>query len=138
MYVDIGSTDNDVYRWSGTAYVLINDAVSTADKAVRDGLVGNTITTTYVKIASGKGLSTNDYTTAEKNKLASLSNYTLPAATASVLGGVKIGSNITVSSGVVSLTSANVTAALGYTPANSASTVTYSALSQTEIDTCFA
>lgn len=52
--------------------------------------------------------------------------------------GVKIGSNITVSSGVVSLTSANVTAALGYTPANSASTVTYSALSQTEIDTCFA
>lgn len=134
MYVDIGSTDNDVYRYSGTAYVLINDAVSTA---VRDG-DGNTITTTYVKIVSGKGLSTNDYTTAEKNKLAGLSNYTLPAATASVLGGVKIGSNITVSSGVVSLTSANVTAALGYTPANSDSTVTYSALSQTEIDTCFA
>lgn len=137
LYLDIGSTDQDVYRWTGTAYVLLNDAVSTADKAVRDG-DGNTITTTYVKIESGKGLSTNDYTTAEKNKLASLSNYTLPAATASVLGGVKIGSNITVSSGVVSLTSANVTAALGYTPANSASTVTYSALSQTEIDTCFA
>lgn len=137
LYLDIGSTDQDVYRWTGTAYVLLNDAVSTADKAVRDG-DGNTITTTYVKIESGKGLSTNDYTTAEKNKLASLSNYTLSAATASVLGGVKIGSNITVSSGVVSLTSANVTAALGYTPANSASTVTYSALSQTEIDTCFA
>lgn len=137
MYVDIGSTDNDVYRWSGTAYVLINDAVSTADKAVRDG-DGNTISTTYVKAVSGKGLSTNDYTTAEKNKLAGLSNYTLPAATSSTLGGVKIGSNITVSSGVVSLTSANVTAALGYTPANSSSTVTYSALSQTDIDTCFA
>lgn len=137
LYLDIGSTDQDVYRWTGTAYVLLNDAVSTADKAVRDG-DGNTITTTYVKVVSGKGLSTNDYTTAEKNKLAGLSNYTLPAATASVLGGVKIGSNITVSSGVVSLTSANVTAALGYTPANSASIVTYSALSQTEIDTCFA
>lgn len=137
MYVDIGSTDNDVYRWSGTAYVLINDAVSTADKAVRDG-DGNTISTTYVKAVSGKGLSTNDYTTAEKNKLAGLYNYTLPAATSSTLGGVKIGSNITVSSGVVSLTSANVTAALGYTPANSSSTVTYSALSQTDIDTCFA
>lgn len=137
MYVDIGSTDNDVYRWSGTAYVLINDAVSTADKAVRDG-DGNTISTTYVKVVSGKGLSTNDYTTAEKNKLAGLSNYTLPAATSSVLGGVKIGSNITVSSGVVSLTSANVTAALGYTPYNAANVVTYSALSQTEIDTCFA
>lgn len=137
MYVDIGSTDNDVYRWSGTAYVLINDAVSTADKAVRDG-DGNTITTTYVKVVSGKGLSTNDYTTAEKNKLAGLSNYTLPAATSSTLGGVKIGSNITISSGVVSLTSANVKAALGYTPANSSGIVTYSALSQTDIDTCFA
>lgn len=137
LYLDIGSTDQDVYRWTGTAYVLLNDAVSTADKAVRDG-DGNTISTTYVKVVSGKGLSTNDYTTAEKNKLAGLSNYTLPAATASVLGGVKIGSNITVSSGVVSLTSANVTAALGYTPYNAANVVTYSALSQTEIDTCFA
>ena len=43
-------------------------------------------------------------------------NYTLPQATSSVLGGVKIGSNITVSSGVISLTKANVTSALGYTP----------------------
>lgn len=137
LYLDIGSTDQDVYRWTGTAYVLLNDAVSTADKAVRDG-DGNTISTTYVKVVSGKGLSTNDYTTAEKNKLAGLSNYTLPAATSSVLGGVKIGRNITVSSGVVSLTSANVTSALGYTPYNAANVVTYEALSQTEIDTCFA
>ncbi|WP_308590561.1 hypothetical protein [uncultured Megasphaera sp.] len=137
LYLDIGGTDKDVYRWTGTAYVLLNDAVSTADKAVRDG-DGNTITTTYVKVVSGKGLSTNDYTTAEKNKLAGFYNYTLPAATSSTLGGVKIGSNITVSSGVVSLTSANVTAALGYTPYNAAKVVTYSALSQTEIDTCFA
>lgn len=137
LYLDIGSTDQDVYRWTGTAYVLLNDAVSTADKAVRDG-DGNTISTTYVKVVSGKGLSTNDYTTAEKNKLAGLSNYTLPAATSNVLGGVKIGSNITVSSGVVSLTSANVTSALGYTPYNAANVVTYEALSQTEIDTCFA
>ena len=91
MYVDIGSADNDVYRWSGTAYVLINDSVSTADKAVRDG-DGNTISTTYVKKVSGKDLSTNDYTTAEKNKLAGLSNYTLPAATSSSLGGVIVGS----------------------------------------------
>lgn len=39
----------------------------------------------------GKGLSTNDFTTAEKNKLAGLSNYTLKAATAEALGGIKIG-----------------------------------------------
>lgn len=134
----------------------------------------------------GKQLSTNDYTTAEKNKLAGLSNYThptsagnkhipaggaagkilgwasdgtaqwvddknttyddatqsahglmtaadkkkldgiasgannftysLPTASATVLGGVKTGSNITNTSGVLSLTKANVTSALGYTP----------------------
>lgn len=39
----------------------------------------------------GKGLSTNDYTTEDKNKLAGLSNYTLKAATADALGGIKIG-----------------------------------------------
>lgn len=53
---------------------------------------------------SGKGLSTNDYTTAEKNKLAGLKNYTLPTATSSVLGGVKVGSNLSISSGVLSAT----------------------------------
>lgn len=42
--------------------------------------------------------------------------YTLPAATSSTLGGVKIGSNISVSSGTISLTKSNVTSALGYTP----------------------
>lgn len=48
------------------------------------------------------------------------SAYTLPNATSSTLGGVKIGSNITVSSGTISLTKSNVTAALGYTPPTSA------------------
>ena len=49
--------------------------------------------------------------------------YTLPPATVSVLGGVKIGSNISVTSGTISLTKANVTAALGYTPVNEASVI---------------
>ena len=53
--------------------------------------------------------------------------YTLPAATSSALGGVKVGSNITVSSGTISLTKANVTAALGYTPPKSDTNTTYSA-----------
>ena len=47
---------------------------------------------------------------------ASSNTYTLPAATSSTLGGVKIGSNITVSSGTISLSKTNVTTALGYTP----------------------
>lgn len=44
--------------------------------------------------------------------------YTLPTATSSVLGGIKVGSNITLSSGTISLSKDNVTSALGYTPAN--------------------
>ena len=56
--------------------------------------VNNQLATKVDKV-SGKGLSTNDYTTIEKNKLAGIAananNYTLPTATASVLGGVKIG-----------------------------------------------
>lgn len=68
----------------------------------------------------GKGLSTNDYTTDEKNKLNGIAtganNYTLPTASGTTLGGVKTGSNITNTDGTLSLTKANVTAALGYTP----------------------
>lgn len=44
------------------------------------------------------------------------SGYTLPQASSTTLGGVKIGSNITVSSGTISLTKSNVVDALGYTP----------------------
>lgn len=68
------------------------------------------------------------YTTSGRNYAVQLSNGkayvyvpwtdSLPTATSSELGGVKIGSNITVSSGTISLSKANVTSALGYTPAN--------------------
>lgn len=57
---------------------------------------------------------------ADKEKLdgiaAGANKYTLPTASSSILGGVKTGANITNSSGTISLTKANVTAALGYTP----------------------
>lgn len=77
--------------------------------------------TQKVDKVEGKGLSTNDYTTPEKNKLAAIESeankYVLPAATASVLGGVKIGSNITLANGgTISITKANVTSALGVDP----------------------
>lgn len=76
---------------------------------------------TKVNKVEGKGLSTNDYTTPEKNKLAAIeaeaNKYVLPAATASALGGVKIGSNITLANGgTISITKANVTSALGVDP----------------------
>ena len=77
--------------------------------------------TQKVDKVEGKGLSTNDYTTPEKNKLAAIeaeaNKYILPAATASALGGVKIGSNITLANGgTISITKANVTSALGVDP----------------------
>lgn len=52
----------------------------------------------------GKGLSTNDYTTAEKNKLSGLKNYELPTASASTLGGVKVGGGLSITNGVLSAT----------------------------------
>lgn len=77
--------------------------------------------TQKVDKVEGKVLSTNDYTTPEKNKLAAIeaeaNKYVLPAATASALGGVKIGSNITLADGgTISITKANVTGALGVDP----------------------
>lgn len=76
---------------------------------------------TKVDKVEGKGLSTNDYTTPEKNKLAAIeaeaNKYVLPAATANALGGVKIGSNITLADGgTISITKNNVTSALGVDP----------------------
>lgn len=49
----------------------------------------NQINNNKVDKVSGKGLSTNDYTDAEKDKLKNLENYTLPTASENVLGGVK-------------------------------------------------
>ena len=45
--------------------------------------------------------------------------YVLPTATSSVIGGVKVGSNITNTDGKISLSKSNVTSALGYTPVKS-------------------
>ena len=64
---------------------------------------------------------------ADKEKLDGIAtganNYSLPTATSSVLGGVKIGSNISISSGTISISKTNVTTALGYTPISSISGV---------------
>ena len=72
----------------GAASQSVNGLMSAADKKKLDG------------IASGA----NNFT------------YSLPTASGTVLGGVKTGSNITNTSGTISLTKANVTSALGYTP----------------------
>lgn len=74
---------------------------------------------------------------ADKTKLDGIAEganaYTLPAATSQVLGGVKIGSNITLADGgVISINKTNVTTALGYTPLESVDTSNFVTLSGTQ------
>lgn len=75
-----------------------------SDKYLDDHGVGTlwaAIKRKFVQQVSGKGLSAEDYTTAEKTKLAGIeagaNAYTLPTATAGVKGGVMVGENISVS-----------------------------------------
>lgn len=76
----------------------------------------------------GKELSSNDFTNAYKTKLdgiaAQANKYVLPTATATIIGGVKVGANISYSNGTISLNKANVTSALGYTPPTADTKVT--------------
>ena len=76
----------------------------------------------------GKELSSNDFTDAYKTKLdgiaAQANKYVLPTATAEIIGGVKVGANVSYSNGTISLSKANVTSALGYTPPTADTKVT--------------
>lgn len=80
--------------------------------------------TIFAPISHGHGGATQSaagfMSAADKKKLDGIAEgankYSLPTATSSVLGGVKTGANITNSSGTISITKANVTGALGYTP----------------------
>lgn len=86
----------------------------------------------------GKQLSTEDYTSAEKSKLAGIAenanNYSLPIADANTLGGVKIGTGITVAAdGTISASgggslSPATTSVLGGVLASDAITVAYNGM----------
>lgn len=62
----------------------------------------------FVAKESGKGLSTNDFTAAYKSKLDGIANnannYSLPTASATTLGGIKVGSGLSIDNGVLSAT----------------------------------
>lgn len=80
-----------------------------------------------VNVVSGKGLSTNDYTTAEKTKLAGIeegaNKYTLPIATANTLGGIKIGANLSITpEGVLSAVQGKLDTSPFETKTNAANT----------------
>lgn len=107
---------------------------SKGDVTINDYVTGITISGKTVTITKKNGTSTTQ-TTQD-------TTYTLPTASSSTLGGVKTGSNITNSSGTISLSKTNVTSALGYTPLQTApvtsvngktGAVTIEALSNDEI-----
>lgn len=84
IYVDLST--NKTFRWSETTFVEISKslAIGTTAGTAYDGASGaknaSDIATLKTSVAGkvdkvdGKGLSTNDYTTAEKDKLANLSD----------------------------------------------------------------
>lgn len=102
------------------ADVPVDSSLSNTSTNPVQNLVINAALAKKVTTQTGKQLSSNDYTDTEKQKLANIeinaNNYVLPTATSLVLGGVKTGSNITNSSGTISISKENVTSALGYTP----------------------
>lgn len=119
----------------GPMYFCVSESASTFATKFKEFTAGSATSVPWSGVTGKPTFATvatsgsyNDLT--NKPTIPSLSGYatqnwvtshgyltSIPAATASVLGGVKIGSNISVSSGTISLTSANVTSALGFTPA---------------------
>lgn len=80
----IRAANSPDYWWDGTQALEMETDVDLTDVYTKEEADAK-----FVAQVPGKGLSSNDFTTAEKNKLAGLSNYTLPKAGSSILGGVK-------------------------------------------------
>lgn len=97
-WADLASNPNggDLKYFNGKDWVYVNSkATGDITELQEDVKQLQTDIKNKVDKVSGKGLSTNDYTTAEKNKLAGIAananNYTLPTASGSTLGGIKTG-----------------------------------------------
>ena len=101
----VGSATQPIYLSGGTptkcTYTLAQNVTSTSK-----------LTDTTYSASTGLSLS-------KDNK------FSINAATSSTIGGVKIGNNITVSDGTISLTKGNVVNALGYTPPTADTNTTY-------------
>ena len=81
---------------------------------------------TKVDKVEGKQLSTEDYTTEEKTKLAGVeagaNNYKLPVASATVSGGIKVGANLQMVDGVLSAVQGTIDVTPFETKVNAANT----------------
>lgn len=94
---------------------------------------------TKVDKVTGKQLSTEDYTSAEKTKLAGVESgankYTLPVASATVSGGVKIGANLQMVDGVLNAVQGTIDLSPFETKTNASNTyVSKTSLSTTLTD----
>lgn len=102
IYVAINT--GKCYRWSGSAYFEISTQPGNTD-AVPEGSSNLYFTNARARNAFGTG-TTGQVLTWSGGQWTAGSAYTLPVATASVLGGVKIGSGISIDgNGVISASS---------------------------------
>lgn len=109
-----------------SSHKIIGSGATTVVSDASGNITINSTNTTYnVATTTANGLMSSSDKTKLDGVATGANNYSLPTATGSVLGGVKTGSNITNSSGTISLTKANVVAALGYTPPTADSNTTY-------------
>lgn len=97
----VGSGNKSIHATNATGFVKITNGIVSTDNSTY--LTTTSASSTYatktelggkVDKVTGKGLSTNDFTTAEKNKLKNIAenanNYSLPKATTNALGGGKV------------------------------------------------
>ena len=113
----IAASANNYSLPDATASTLGGIKVGTNLAIDSDGVLSSTDTNTTYSVGDG-GLTENDFTDALKSKLdgiaASANNYSLPGATASTLGGIKVGTNLAIDSdGVLSSTDTNTTYSVG-------------------------
>ena len=98
----------DEYIYPATIAAAVKDAnfLKESGSPMTQGEINTSLSENKVDKIEGKGLSTNDYTTVEKEKLANIeenaNNYSLPVASSTTLGGVKVGTNLTIVDGVLS------------------------------------
>ena len=85
-------------RWDSLNHITASSAI----KATQDAS-GNVITSTYAKAASLAAVATSGSYNDLTNKPTIPTDYSLPTATASVLGGIKIGSDLTIANGIVNV-----------------------------------
>ena len=105
----VTTADNLTYRWSGSTYVEISKSLAlgtTSSTAAAGNHTHNAATTSENGFMSS----------ADKTKLDGIAsganNYTLPKASASTLGGIKVGTNLSIdSNGVLSATDTTYVAA---------------------------